>query len=394
MNICNISSEYIDCDIVNILLYCDDIVLLTENEDDLQFLLQIVERWCRHWQLDVNLTKTDILHVRNKRKSQSWFVFLFNNRPVNYCSNYKYLGITLNCHLDYNYTTDILTDSAGRALGSIVCKMIKNQGFSYPVYTKLIDACVNSIADYAGEVIGYKSYISTEKLYLRGARAFIGLPKTAPTHGIIAEINWLLPEFRKQIKMIRFYSRLQKLDSSRILKRVYLWDQHLNDYSFVNTWSSEVKQIFVDINQPEMFYNICNQPVKCFIDNLKALMLFEQQNRLMISCQTFPKLRTFVELKNFHLASPCLTLPLSFTKRSLITKARLGILPLRLETGRYARPCIPADERLCLVCSNPNKEVECIYHTLFSCYLYVEERKVWWSKLLLSENFIFLTKNQ
>ena len=160
------------------------------------------------------------------------------------------------------------------------------------------------------------------------------MPKTSPSHGVISEINWLLPELRKQIKIIRFYSRLQKLDSSRILKRVYLWDQFLNDYNFVNTWSSEVKQIFVDINKPEMLYNVCNQPVKCFIDNLKSLMLFEQQNRLKISCRTFPKLRTFVELKNFHLTSPCLTLPLSFTQRSLITKARLGILPLRLETVR------------------------------------------------------------
>ena len=114
---------------INILLYCDDIVLLTENEEDLQFLLQIVERWCRRWQLDVNLTKTDILHVRKKRRDQSRFVFLFNNRPINYCSEYKYLGITINCHLDFNSTVNILTDSAGRALGSIVCKMIKKSRF-------------------------------------------------------------------------------------------------------------------------------------------------------------------------------------------------------------------------------------------------------------------------
>ena len=37
-------------EIVSILLYCDDIVLTTENEEDLQFLLLIVENWCRKWQ--------------------------------------------------------------------------------------------------------------------------------------------------------------------------------------------------------------------------------------------------------------------------------------------------------------------------------------------------------
>ena len=41
----------------NILLYADDIVLLTSNEDDMQFLLNMVEIWCTKWRLEVKLTK-------------------------------------------------------------------------------------------------------------------------------------------------------------------------------------------------------------------------------------------------------------------------------------------------------------------------------------------------
>ena len=79
---------------INILLYADDIVLITSNENDLQFLLCLVENWCKRWRLEVNLTKTNILHVRKKRKLQSKFMFLFNKRPVDYCNSYKYLGLT------------------------------------------------------------------------------------------------------------------------------------------------------------------------------------------------------------------------------------------------------------------------------------------------------------
>ena len=77
--------------LINILLYADDIVLFAENEIDLQSLLNIVEIWCEKWRLEVNLTKTNILHVRAKRKLQSKFLFLFNKRPVPYCTFYKYL---------------------------------------------------------------------------------------------------------------------------------------------------------------------------------------------------------------------------------------------------------------------------------------------------------------
>ena len=68
------TSDFSDIsELISILLYCDDIVLFAENEDDLQALLFITENWCKKWQLDVNLSKTNILHVRNKSKDQSRF---------------------------------------------------------------------------------------------------------------------------------------------------------------------------------------------------------------------------------------------------------------------------------------------------------------------------------
>ena len=142
-----------------------------------------------------------------------------------------------------------------------------------------------------------------------------------------------------------------------------------------------------------MFNSVGCHPIKIITENLKAIMFHDQQNRLEKSCKTFPKLRTFVEIKDFNKTSPCLTLALSFIQRSTITKARLGCLPIRLETGRYTRP-YTTEERYCIVCSNPNREVECIYHVLFSCNVYSYERKIWWDQLLLSEYFLFLTKEQ
>ena len=116
--------------ILNILLYADDIVCLAENEADLQDIIGIIENWCTKWRLEVNMSKTNILHVRNQRKEQSKFVFLFDKKPVDYCKNYKYLGVNIDEHLDFKYTVERQADTAGRALGSIVTKMIKSGKFS------------------------------------------------------------------------------------------------------------------------------------------------------------------------------------------------------------------------------------------------------------------------
>ena len=69
------------------LLYADDIVLLADDEHDLQALLTIVNTWCSKWRLEVNLLKTNIMHVHKKQKQRSNFNFMFENKTVEYCDS-------------------------------------------------------------------------------------------------------------------------------------------------------------------------------------------------------------------------------------------------------------------------------------------------------------------
>ena len=215
--------------LVNILLYADDIVLLSENECDMQRLLDMVQEWCENWRLEVNLSKTNILHVRPKRKAQSKFMFLFNKRPVPYCTNYKYLGCYITEHLDYMFSVDRQVDSAGRALSAIISKMIKNKGLPFNVYSTLYFACVSSISLYGCEVFGFQHSNSMLKLQLRASRAYLGLPKTTASCGLISEFDWLLPKYQSYLKMIQFFGRIMLTSSHRLLYKVYKWDRGLND---------------------------------------------------------------------------------------------------------------------------------------------------------------------
>ena len=168
-----------------ILLYADDIVLLTSSETDMQDLLLIVEIWCKKWRLEVNLTKTNVMHVRDKKQQQSNFMFLFDCKPVPYCTSYKYLGSTINEFLHDNCTVQIQAENAGKALASIITKMIKNGGFPYNVYTAVVESCVDSVAHYGSAVFGFAENAFLVKLHLRSARAFLGLPQNVCTEAAI-----------------------------------------------------------------------------------------------------------------------------------------------------------------------------------------------------------------
>ena len=258
--------------VVSTLLYADDIVLLADNEDNLQSLLDITEGWCKKWRLEVNLTKTNILHVRKQSLVQSEYIFHLGDKRVEYCHDYKYLGICLNEFLGFDFSAGILAESAGRALGATITKMIKNGGFPLNVYKKLYDSSVCSVSDYGGEIWGFKEYEVTRKIHLRAIRAFMGIPKKTPIPGVLAEMNWLDPRSRSQIRMIRHFKRLTKLPDHRLTKKVFLWDRLLNDSGRVKTWSHEIKEILIRNNMDYIYTSPYFSIKETVLDLQKSLL--------------------------------------------------------------------------------------------------------------------------
>ena len=65
----------IDNDIVCVLLYADDIVLLSENEQDLQILLTNLNDWCNKNDMDIDNSKSNVIHIRTESVPRSNIVF-------------------------------------------------------------------------------------------------------------------------------------------------------------------------------------------------------------------------------------------------------------------------------------------------------------------------------
>ena len=256
------------------------------------------------------------MHIRSNRKQQSKYVFIFDTQPVPYCTSYKYLGANINEFLDFNFTAECLADSAGRALSSIITKMIKHGGFPFNVYTLLYEACVTSISDYGSEITGYTQYEPTVQLHTRAIRAFLGLPKNSCNVGVLSEVNWLLPEYRTQLKMVRQYNRVISMDNSRLTKKVYLWDRSLNDSNEMSSWSNEVKNIFYNCNLNNTYDSMRPFSLKCTLDTMKENFKVEQADFLKHECEQKPKLRTFLKFKQFNAMPAYVTKPLTFLQKS------------------------------------------------------------------------------
>ena len=112
---------------------------MIECENDLQEIFGIIENWCKKWRLEIDLTKTNIIHIRKGRQQQSKLTFLYCIKQVFYCQYYIYLAVNINEYIDFKFTVEKDADSYGGALGAIISKMIKTVVF----HLKFINCCSN-----------------------------------------------------------------------------------------------------------------------------------------------------------------------------------------------------------------------------------------------------------
>ena len=184
---------------------------------------------------------------------------------------------------------------------------------------------------------------------------------------------------------------------------MFLWD-----YSLVNsTWCSDIENILDDACCIDLY----DEMHVCDIQEIEK----ELQKNLEISwlndCNNKPKLRTYILFKEIYKAETYTKLFLSRRQRSLIAKLRAGILPLRIETGRYQNikdtetgrfRKLHIEERLCQICNNDVVEDE--IHFICNCPSYTDQRERLYREVtsknelfnLMSdqEKFVYIMKNE
>ena len=347
---------------VQCLLFADDLVLISENESDLQKMLDSVDKWCSKWRMTVNVNKSKIVHYRGKDHMETGVVFKLAGNVVEKVSYYNYLGLILDYSLDFSKTAKVLGISGGRALGAIINKYISNKGLAYKTYTKMYDMMVCPILDYCACVWGYNQLEFLSTVQNRAIRFFLGVNKFAPNLGINGEVGWIPRNIARKVDMIKFWNRMIGTQPDRLLKKVFLWDKRLCK----KNWSSEIKKLCFDLN---LLYNF-NNNVYINPHLVKERLCCNYMNQWKRQISVTPKLRFFDIFKVGYRSEHYVNTLTNRSHRSLLAQLRLGILPLRIETGRYED--IPIEYRFCLYCNQNCIESE--FHFMLYCDKYNEIR--------------------
>lgn len=394
---------------IGILMYADDVVLISETADGLQKQLDILNNWCNKWQIELNSEKTSVMIFRNKNTDLPSKKFICGEHDLKYIEEYKYLGLYLNSNMNWSKTVDYLAKSASKALGVIIAKDKAFGGMDYATYTHLYNTCIRPILEYGSELWGVKRYSSIDSVWQRAMKYHLKLGQTSSSDAAAGDMGWTPPIVRNDTNRIRYYCKLKGMDIERLPNHVFRYQTR---DVLQNNWRKSIETIICTINEERLLtidhfskYAIKNI-AKCCTN--KLTLNFEKQwsNRLFQDNRPNAvygnKLRTYRKFKNTYKTEDYLKMHINCKYRKAYIKFRAGVAPINIELLRYANNrYVQPSERLCDVCDF--KQVEDETHLLCHCPAYndireslygtVRERFNNFDELTSDEKFVLLMSN-
>ena len=342
-------------ELIPMLLYADDVVLISNNSKEAQDQLDILDNWCKKWMMKINPAKSQIMHVRNPQKPKCTDVIKCGEHILQYTNTYKYLGILFHEHLSTKPVAEILSASASRSFGRIVSMFRKLKNMGVRTYETLCSSFVTPILNYGAGIWGFHELSDPHVLQNRMIRYYLGVHKFAPVPAMQLEMDWLDVRYQRWIEMVRLRNRFVNMEEHRLPLMIHNWDVSLDR----NTWANQVTHILQYANMYEGTTHLSHIDLDVLTARLKRL----NREKWMKSACAMPKLRTFVDIYDECDHRGLVYANLTRRQRSMVTKLKIGILPLAIETGRFLD--VPLEYRTCQICEDNLLEDE--YHFLLYC---------------------------
>ena len=299
------------------------------------------------------------MHFRKRQCPVTNVKFLYQGKELENVEAYKYLGVHLNYWLDNAFTSEYLAKAASRSLGQMLSKTRSNFVLTFRVYSRLFDATVVPILDYAIGAWGTgprgNHHKKLDYVQNRAIRFYCGVPRTCPLVGIYGDTGWVPGVVRRDLETIRVYNCIVKSELNRLPRKIFAWDKELDA---PNGWSNNVKNILNSIDMSSQWENseVVNLPLakKRLMEWYVGAWKEEKSKR--------SKLELYDQLKPEYGTEFYLKSNLNKYNRSLLCQLRCGVLNLEIETARYSGT--PRENQICKLCQ---VDVESELHFLFDC---------------------------
>ena len=370
---------------VKLLLYADDLVLLSPTAQGLQQGLDLLEKYRQTWALTVNMKKSKIMIFQKRSRSQgNTYKFRIGTNHIEHCTNYNYLGLNIKCSGNFNLAINELKEKARRAFYAIKKKV--SIEIPIRIWLKILESIIEPIALYGSEVWGPLSKQDfaqwdkhpTETLHAEFCKNILRVQRKTVNNACRAELGQYPLLIKIQKRAIKFWKHLKNSDPHSYHYKA-LQCQELSPQK------SPLTQLVLRLSSLTPNNTIQPQDSCIPLEPIRINQIMKQQklnytNYWNIQTQNQNKLECYLALKRQYTVADYLTTVKNDKLRKTLTKYRLSEHSLAIETGRHRQTWLPREERLCSHCDK--QEIETELHFLIQCDKYQLIRELFFPKFI------------
>jgi hypothetical protein len=354
-----------------ILLFADDVALLSDSVIGLQTQLNILNTVSKRLDLVVNLEKSNIVVFRNGgylAQNERW---IFGNSHLKVVTMYKYLGIFLSTRLSFQPTLNDLAERARKGLSAIIRILWTFGEHSPGVFFKLFDCQIQPILLYGSEIWGLtKNLTVIERVHLSAMKRFLCVTQKAPKHLIYGELGRYPLFVNAYIRCVKYWLRIVHLDESRYPRKAYNMLMLLESQNY-STWISDVRNTLYMYGFGVVWEAQTVGNIRIFINIFKERLIdcYKQDWHSALESHTFYNI--YSSYATSISLCPYVKTIYNINIRKLTTRLRFGLSPLK---GHYLSfnfgPGVERDINCPFCPDKPESE----YHFLLVCPKYNDLR--------------------
>jgi hypothetical protein len=354
-----------------LLLFADDIVLLSSTPAGLQHQINNLERASKDLNLEVNLDKTKIMVFRKGGHLSAVERWSFSGQNVEVVNSYKYLGFLLTTKLSADCACE---DSVGRAKGKVLdlMKTMWSLGYFDPsFFFQLFDAQVKSMLLYAAEIWGTLRLSIIESAHTFACKRLLGLSDKTPNHLVYGDTGRYPLYIDSCIASVRYWLKLENMSNDRIPKQAFLMLKNcIENNMFVNNknWAWNIKTVLESHGFENAWRDGVGNP-RGFLRLLRTKMIENfklEWARKLDGSERFLVYKTFKQMHGLESYLSDITIK---RFRDCVIRLRFGINDLNVNR-RYQKATRPVSPN-CPFCPGKNEDE---IHFLLHCPKYASLR--------------------
>ncbi|KAH9319051.1 hypothetical protein KI387_020820, partial [Taxus chinensis] len=204
--------------VVKLLLYADDLILISKTAQGLREQLKALELFCQEVGMQVNTNKTKIMIFTLKRKERQ-NIFLFEGSPLEIVTEYKYLGIDFHHKLSWETCKAKRIHGGWKASFLLQNRCRKVELWDWKTKKTLFGLLVTPVVLYGCEVWGSSmsnhGWRQIERIQKHLITSSLKVKSTVPYEILLAEAGSFSLEASAISRMISYLKKVENMDNFR-----------------------------------------------------------------------------------------------------------------------------------------------------------------------------------